>query len=248
MTRPVSADRVVAIDVGTQSVRALVVDPDGTHRRGGARARSRRTCRRTPAGRSRIPSSTGRSIGEACRRVLADPAVQPRRLAGVTLTTQRGTVVVTDADGTPLRPAIVWLDDRRTSGLPPFGRRDGDHGLGFRILGLRDTIETFAADCEANWLRDNEPETWARIRHYLFLSGFLTPPADRSLRRLHRRPGRLPAVRLQGVPLGRAWRLAVDDRAGRPGLAARARAADRAARRDHARGRGGHGAPRRACR
>ena len=113
-------------------------------------------------------------MGEAIRAVLTDPAVRIDAIAGMTLTTQRNTIVVTDEAGTPLRPAIVWLDDRRTQGLPPFGGVGGVTALGFRLLRLRDTIDDFAAACEANGLRVHEPDTWRRIRHYLFLSGWLT--------------------------------------------------------------------------
>ena len=71
-------------------------------------------------------------------------------IAGVALTTQRATVVVTDAAGIPLRPAIVWLDQRRTEGVPEIG---GVTGLAFRALGVRRTVAAFQADCEANWIR-----------------------------------------------------------------------------------------------
>ena len=70
-----------------------------------------------------------------------------------------------------LRPAIVWLDQRRTSGLPPIG---GVTGAAFRVLGVRDTVAAFQADAEANWIRVNEPEIWKRTAHYVLLSGFLT--------------------------------------------------------------------------
>ena len=46
-------------------------------------------------------------------------------------------------------------------------------GLVFRLTGLTDTVEGFAADCEANWLREAEPESWSAVRHYVGLSGFL---------------------------------------------------------------------------
>ena len=91
------------------------------------------------------PEVWWRALGEACRRVLADPAVRPDALAGVALTTQRASVVVVDAAGDPLRPAIVWLDQRRTEGLPPVG---GLIGLAFRVLGVRETVAAFQADAE----------------------------------------------------------------------------------------------------
>lgn len=111
------------------------------------------------------------SIGEACRTLLRDPAVRVDAIAAATITTQRATVVVTDAAGDPLRPAMVWLDQCHASNPPTVG---GVMGLVFRLTGLTDTVAGFAADCEANWLREAEPETWSQVRHYLGLSGFLT--------------------------------------------------------------------------
>jgi len=165
-----SADRILALDVGTQSVRAIVFDPAGTLI-AMARVPIEPYVSPLPGWAEQDPELYWQSIGAASRRVLADPAVRPGSIAGLTLTTQRGTVIVTDDDGTPLRPAIVWLDQRRTSDVPPIG---GVTGLAFRALGVRDTVAAFAADCEANWIRANEPGTWRAIRHYLLLSGFLT--------------------------------------------------------------------------
>ena len=165
-----SADRILALDVGTQSVRAIVFDPAGTLI-AMARVPIEPYVSPLPGWAEQDPELYWQSIGAASRRVLADPTVRPGSIAGLTLTTQRGTVVVTDDDGTPLRPAIVWLDQRRTSDVPPIG---GVTGLAFRALGVRDTVAAFAADCEANWIRANEPGTWRAIRHYLLLSGFLT--------------------------------------------------------------------------
>ena len=43
------------------------------------------------------------------------------------------------------------------------------------------------ADCEANWLRANEPETWARDPPLPAAVGLPDPPADRAVRRLDAR-------------------------------------------------------------
>jgi sugar (pentulose or hexulose) kinase len=164
------ADHVLAIDCGTQSLRALVVDPTG---RIVARARVPYPPYDSPqpGWAEQDPEVWWRALGDACRRVLADPAVRSDALAGVALTTQRASVVVVDGGGDPLRPAIVWLDQRRTDGLPPVG---GLNGLAFRFLGVRETVAAFQADAEVNWIRRHEPEVWARTAGYLFVSGFLT--------------------------------------------------------------------------
>ena len=165
-----TADTIVAIDVGTQSVRAIAFDPAGVVL-AAAKIPIQPYVSPRPGCAEQDPELYWRSVGDATRRLLADPAVRRDAIAGVTLTTQRGTVVVTDADGTPIRPAIVWLDQCRASDPPRVG---GTMGAVFRVTGLRDTVQGFAADCEANWLREAEPDAWARVRHYVGLSGFLT--------------------------------------------------------------------------
>ena len=121
--RVTAADHVIAIDVGTQSVRALVVRASRTFV-AMAKVRIEPYVSPRPGWAEQDPELYWRSVGDACRQVLADPAVRLDAIAGLTLTTQRGTVVVTDDAGTPLRPAIVWLDQRRTAGCTADRRRD----------------------------------------------------------------------------------------------------------------------------
>ena len=165
-----TADQVLAIDVGTQSVRALVFDPRGTlvaH----SRIPIEPYVSPEPGWAEQDAELYWRSIGQATAALWAAGVARRDAIAGVTLTTQRGTVVVTDEAGTPLRAAIVWLDQRRAENVAPIG---GVTGLAFRALGVRRTVAAFQADCEANWLRANEPALFGRIRHYLLLSGFLS--------------------------------------------------------------------------
>ncbi len=164
-----SGDQLLAIDVGTQSVRALVFDPAGTPL-AVARIPIEPYVSPRPGWAEQDPELYWRSLADACRKVLADPAVRRDAIAGVALTAQRGTVVVTDEDGRPLRPAIVWLDQRRAEGLPRIG---GLTGLAFRAAGVSGTVAAFMAECEANWLRANEPDTWRAIRRYMLLGAFL---------------------------------------------------------------------------
>jgi sugar (pentulose or hexulose) kinase len=107
---------------------------------------------------------------EACRGLWARSPVSAEGVAAVALTTQRATMVNVDVGGVPLRPAIVWLDQRRCESLAPLG---GLWGAAFRAVRMRQTVDHFRKEAEANWLRLNQPEIWHRTHKYLFLSGFL---------------------------------------------------------------------------
>jgi sugar (pentulose or hexulose) kinase len=163
------ADRLLAIDVGTQSVRAMVFDL-----RGALLARARVPFEPYhsphPGWAEQDPELYWRSIQQACEALWQQPEARRDALAAVAVTTQRATIVVTDGAGMPLRPAIVWLDQRRTEGLPRLG---GKWGLAFRALRVQDTVAAFAADAEANWIRAHEPAVWSRVERYLLLSGLI---------------------------------------------------------------------------
>ncbi|PJF45312.1 MAG: carbohydrate kinase, partial [Candidatus Thermofonsia Clade 3 bacterium] len=105
------------------------------------------------------------SLCEACQKLWKQPQADKMRIAGAALTTQRATVINVDSRGRPLRPAIVWLDQRRTPGLPKIG---GIWGLIFRLTRMTETVAYIQAEAEANWIRVHEPEVWAETYKYLY--------------------------------------------------------------------------------
>jgi sugar (pentulose or hexulose) kinase len=165
-----AGDHILAIDHGTQSVRALLFDL-----RGNLLAKTRAVIEpyvsRAPGLAEQDPEVFWQAMCQACQELWQIAGVQKESIAGVALTTQRSTLINVDKDGQPLRPAIVWLDQRRTSGLPPVG---GLWGLLFRISGMTETVKYLQAEAEANWIRTQQPEIWNQTHKYLFLSGFLT--------------------------------------------------------------------------
>ena len=166
MTEPT----LLAIDNGTQSVRALLFDTHGT-----LLAKQRVPIEpyysTAPGLAEQDPAVFWDAVGSACRGLLAQPGVDLESIQAVSLTTQRSTIICLDEAGQPLRPALVWLDQRRTEGLPPVG---GLWGLAFKVAGASETVAYLQAEAEANWIRTHEREVWDKTRHYLLLSGYLT--------------------------------------------------------------------------
>lgn len=162
-------DLLLAIDNGTQSLKAMAFDLAGqllaivkipfepyfsTH----------------PGWAEQDPEMYWRTLCAACQGLWNDRRIDPTRIAGVSVTTQRGTVINVDSSGKPLRPAITWLDQRKTMGLPPIG---GLWGLLFRVAGVSQTVAYFQREAEANWIRTHQPEVWNATHKYLLLSGYL---------------------------------------------------------------------------
>ncbi len=163
------AENLLAIDNGTQSVRALLFDP-----RGNLLAKQRVPIQAyfssAPGLAEQDPQVFWDAVCLACQGLWQQPGVERGSIAAVALTTQRSTMINVDRDGKPLRPAIHWLDQRRTEGLKPVS---GLWGLAFALAGASETVAYLQGEAECNWIRVNQPDIWANTYKYLQLSGYL---------------------------------------------------------------------------
>ena len=165
-----AGEQILAIDNGTQSVRALIFDL-----RGNLIAKKRVPIEpyfsTKPGWAEQDPEVFWQGVCEACQGLWQMEGVNKEAIVGVGLTTQRSTVINLDAENQPLRPAMVWLDQRRTEDMPPVG---GLWGLLFNIAGMQPTVHYLQAEAEANWIKSRQPEIWKRTKKFIFLSGYLT--------------------------------------------------------------------------
>lgn len=161
---------LLAIDQGTQSARALLFDLDGN-----LVARSKVAIEpyfsAQPGWAEQHPQVFWAAISQACRQLWTQhPQLDKARIRGVALTTQRATVVNLDANGEVLRPAMIWLDQRRAERLQPL---PAYLEALFAVIGERDTVRYFRAQAECNWLAQNQADIWRRTDKFLLLSGYL---------------------------------------------------------------------------
>ncbi len=161
---------VLAVDVGTQSLRVVAFDARGRAADGVRLAYDPPYLSPKPGWAEQDPDYYLLKIGEACRRLWGAGRVEPQGLAGLALTCQRGTLVNLDQDGRPLRPAIIWLDQRRATRLPRLP-------LPWRLVlypsGLISTVRHLMAEAEINWIREHQPRILEESRHICLLSGYL---------------------------------------------------------------------------
>ena len=160
---------ILAIDNGTQSVRALLFDL-----RGDIVAKCQVpleayfSCQ--PGWAEHEPDDYWKAVCRACQGLWTQPGAERTAVRAVAVTTQRGTVVNLGRDGQPLRPAITWLDQRRTDTVPPIG--PFWRGA-FRLARVSNTIDYFRGEAEINWIRAHQPDVWEATNKFLLLSGYL---------------------------------------------------------------------------
>ncbi|WP_288999042.1 FGGY-family carbohydrate kinase [uncultured Psychrobacter sp.] len=158
----------LAIDNGTQSVRALIFDQFGSEI-AKARVPIEPYFSEQPNYAEQHADYYWQKLCEACQKLWQSCKIKPEQIAGVSLATQRYTMICLDKDKQPLRPAIVWMDLRRAE----------THDIGFlnpltKIIGMGELVKDAQQKARCNWLAQNEPEIWAQTAHYVNLSAYLT--------------------------------------------------------------------------
>ncbi|HPO12369.1 MAG TPA: FGGY-family carbohydrate kinase [Candidatus Hydrogenedentes bacterium] len=165
-----SSPLILAIDAGTQSIRAALIDLNGVVRKL-VKTPIQPYFSERPGWAEQRPEYFWDMLVQTCRKLWEDAEAFKADIQGVTLTTQRGTLINLDRNGQPLRPAIVWLDQRKADP----GKVIPGMGLPFlkkiKYLGL---LVEITENCEANWLRQHQPEVWEKTDKFLYLSGYLT--------------------------------------------------------------------------
>ena len=151
-----SSDRVLAIDQGTTSTRAILFDAEA---RAVAKAQ-RELTQHYPRGGwvEHDPEEVWQSVLSTVREVIA--AVDPSHIAGIGITNQRETVVVWDrSTGAPIHHAIVW-QDRRTADTCARLKADGAEPLVRAKTGL--LLDPYFSATKIAWILDNVQGARAR--------------------------------------------------------------------------------------
>ena len=108
-------DLVLAIDNGTQSVRALLFNLHG-HLVHKAQIKLDSYTHARPGWMEHDPDGFWTAVCRACQELWLKSAIEPQQVRALVVTTQRGTVINLDKSGRPLRSAIIWADQRRAEG------------------------------------------------------------------------------------------------------------------------------------
>lgn len=110
------------------------------------------------------------AVVAATRDLLARTDTAPSAVAGLVVSGQMMGAVLLDADGEPARPAIIWADTRAGA-----QQRELEAALGaehaYGILGHR-LNPTYSVE-KIMWVRDNEPDVWARVRRVCVAKDFI---------------------------------------------------------------------------
>ncbi len=161
---------VLTFDLGTQSLRAALVDEQGSILSIAQKRYERPYFSKQPGWAEQEASFYWDAICEQSQALKAQSGELWDRIGAVTLTTIRDSIVCVDENGKPLRPVILWLDKREsdtTEPLPFINR------TAFAAAGMTEAVRISRRISVCNWVRQNEPTLWDKTHRCLMLSGYL---------------------------------------------------------------------------
>lgn len=167
-TKRTQSELILSIDAGTQSIRASLITLKGAIL-DIVKTEIEPYFSVHPGWAEQDPGYYWKTLCVTCKKLMNKMKFPKGSIKGVTLTSQRNTVINIDKNGKYLRPAIVWLDQRRAEAesWPSLGAK-----LMLKSVGMLDAAVYTIKECDANWIRQNQPDIWGKTYKYLFLSGF----------------------------------------------------------------------------
>jgi xylulokinase len=153
----------LGIDIGTGGSRALVVDESGVVR--GSRTAVHEDMKmERPLWAEQRPENWWDAAKDAIRGALADARVAGERIRGIGLSGQMHGLVILDAGGSVIRPALIWCDQRSQAQVDAVNAKLGRENI---LRYIANPVLTGFTLPKLLWVRDHEPENFARVRHVL---------------------------------------------------------------------------------
>ena len=220
-------DLLLGIDVGTTATKTLLIN-----QRGETLALAQQEYKIIPSHNAWIEQDPGdwwNAIVKTVKRVVKNDEVK-KRIKGISLSTQGGTLIPVGSQGKPLRKAITWLDQRAAKQGEKLREKFGDHYF-YKQTGYKPRSGLpLLYIC---WLKDNEPELFKKANKFLFVNDYIiyrltgrycTDPSNASITMLYNLKlgnwdeqllqtagisrERLSEVKDSGIPIGKLTRLA----------------------------------------
>ncbi len=154
---------LLGADIGTTSLKAAVFDENGTL----IKSATKDYTLITQGDRVELPAEEYYRLFLEAYEEITDGL----KIEALAIDTQCETLIITDEAGEPLRNAIVWLDNRAAGEADKIKADFGNEKV-YNITGQPEITATWPA-AKLMWLRDNEPEIFAKTAKIFLLEDWL---------------------------------------------------------------------------
>ncbi|MEG2051722.1 MAG: FGGY-family carbohydrate kinase [Oscillospiraceae bacterium] len=160
---------VLTFDVGTQSARVMLVDKKGNILCKAQKSYEKPYVSPHPDWAEQDPNFYWNTMCEVSLQLKETHEELWNDIIAVTCTCIRATTICLDKDGNALRNAVVWLDKRKATDLPPMPWKNA---AAFKVAGLSQVAETLRSQLAANWIIKNQPDIWHKTYKFVLLSTY----------------------------------------------------------------------------
>ena len=156
------ADLVLGLDVSTTATKAILIASDGSVL--GVASSEYDFESPQPLWAEQDPALWWTAACESIATIMRDADVSAERIAAIGAAGQMHGLVLLDEDEEVVRPAILWNDQRTQTQCDAIHETVGRE----RFISITGNVALtgFTAP-KLLWVRDHEPEVWARARHML---------------------------------------------------------------------------------
>ena len=159
----------LGIDVGTSGTKALVMNARG--RVLATATGEHEIAAPKPLWSEQDPRNWWDATCKAVRAVVRKAKISGKQISGVGLSGQMHGLVITDDAGRPLRPSIIWNDQRTARQAAEIEKTVGGRKQLIRLVG--NPAMTSYTLTKLLWVRQNEPRIYDRIRHMLLPKDYI---------------------------------------------------------------------------
>lgn len=159
----------LGIDVGTSGTKTLLMNPAGAVL---ATATGEHTVQSPKPGWSeQDPTQWWAATVKATRAVIKKAKIDGKQIRAIGFSGQMHGLVTLDADGEPVRPAIIWNDQRSAEQCEQIEQKAGGRKKLIDMVG--NIAMTSFTLTKLLWVRQHEPRNYARIGHVLLPKDYI---------------------------------------------------------------------------
>jgi len=159
---------ILAHDLGTTGNKATLFDDEGSLV--ASTFSGYETAHPQPTWAEQNPEDWWRAVINATRELLSKSRIAPQDIAVIAFSGQMMGCLPVDERGKPLRPCIIWADQRAVAQAKRLDEQVSEERI-YRITGHR-ISPTYSASKIA-WVRDNETEVFKRAHKFLHVKDYI---------------------------------------------------------------------------
>jgi xylulokinase len=153
----------LGIDVGTSGTKTLVMDAEAKVLATATAEHEVSTPR--PGWSEQNPDDWWQATCKSVKKAVKAAGIAKQDVEAIGFSGQMHGLVITDQDGTPLRPSLIWNDQRTGPQAAEIEQAVGGRKKLIKLVG--NAAMTSFTLTKLLWVRQNEPKIYDRIRHML---------------------------------------------------------------------------------